>query len=132
MVEVRGARVEGDQLIAEFDGTLQRFPVVVVSGAVLVAHRGTSYRFELSAADGRRSASEDDLVVAPLPGTLVAVSVTPGDSVRPGDVLGVLESMKMEYPLTAHLAARVERVGFAVGSCVERGDVLFELAAEGE
>jgi len=132
VVEVRGARVEGGQLIAEFDGALERFPVVAVPGAVLVAHRGTSYRFELGEAEARRSASEDDLVVAPLPGTLVAVSVTPGDSVRPGDVLGVLESMKMEYPLKAHLVARVERVGFGVGSRVERGDVLFELAAEGE
>ena len=131
-VEVRGARVEGGQVIAEFDGALARFPVLAVPGAVLVAHRGTSFRFELGEAGGPPLASEDDIVVAPLPGILVAVGVAPGDSVRPGDVLGVLESMKMEYPLKAHIVARVERVGFGAGSRVERGDVLFEMAAEGE
>ena len=40
----------------------------------------------------------------------------------------MLESMKMEYPLKAQARARVERVGFAAGSRVARGDVLFELA----
>jgi len=131
-LEVRGARVEDGQVIAELDGALERFCVLAVPGAVLVAYRGMSYRFELGEADGGRLASEDDVVVAPLPGILVEVSVTPGDSVRPGDVLGVLESMKMEYPLKATLVARVERVAFGVGSRVERGDVLFELAAGGD
>ena len=126
-VEVHGARTEDDQVIAEVDGALERFAVLAVPGAVLVAHRGALFRFELSASDGRQLAGEENVVVAPVPGILIAVNVDAGDSVRPGDVLGILESMKMEYPLKARLQSRVGRVGFGVGSRVDRGDVLFEL-----
>ena len=127
--DVRSARVADDQVIAELDGTLEHFAAMAVPGAVLVAHRGASYRFELGLRHQRLLSDDDNVVVAPLPGVLVAVNVTPGDSVGPGQVLGVLESMKMEHPLTARASAKVERVGFGVGSRVDRGDVLFELAA---
>ena len=66
--------------------------------------------------------------MAPLPGVLVAVEVAAGDSVLPGDVLGVLESMKMEYQLKASFPATIAHVAFGAGAQVARGDVLFELA----
>ena len=128
-VEVRGARTADDGVIAEIDGAPERFAVMVAPGAVLVAHRGVCHRFELARRSQRQLSSDENVVVAPLPGTLVVVSVAAGDSVDAGQVLGVLESMKMEYPLTAPLPALVQRVGFGVGSRVDRGDVLFELAA---
>ena len=68
--------------------------------AVLVAIAAQTSVSSLVSAAGTRAA-DDDVVTAPLPGTLVAVSVSAGDSVVEGDVLGVLESMKMEYPLKA-------------------------------
>jgi biotin carboxyl carrier protein len=126
---VRGARAADDQVIAELDGTLERFTVMAVPGAVLVAHRGAAHRFELGLRPQHQLTADDNVVIAPLPGILVAVNVTPGDSVGPGQVLGVLESMKMEYPLTARAPAQVQRVGFNIGSRVDRGDVLFELVA---
>ena len=55
-----------------------------------MSHRGESYRFEFGDAGRRRPEGEDDVIVAPLPGLLVGVCVAPGDSVRPGDLLGVL------------------------------------------
>jgi 3-methylcrotonyl-CoA carboxylase alpha subunit/acetyl-CoA/propionyl-CoA carboxylase biotin carboxyl carrier protein len=128
-VAVRGARAADDQVIAELDGTLERFTVMAVPGAVLVAHRGAAHRFELGLRPQHQLTADDNVVIAPLPGILVAVNVTPGDSVGPGQVLGVLESMKMEYPLTARAPAQVQRVGFNIGSRVDRGDVLFELVA---
>ena len=70
------------------------------------------------------------VVEAPVQGTVVQVPGGVGDTVADGSPLVVLESMKMEYPLKAPLAARVERVGFSVGSRVDRGDVLFELTPE--
>jgi acetyl-CoA/propionyl-CoA carboxylase, biotin carboxylase, biotin carboxyl carrier protein len=126
-LDVRGPRLEGDDLVVELDGRLERFAVLAEAGAVVVGHRGAAYRFELGQDAGRRHESEDEVVVAPLPGVLVAVSVAEGDAVHPGDVLGVLESMKMEYPLKARLAATVARIGFSPGSQIARGDVLFEL-----
>ena len=98
---------------------------------MLVVHRGTGFRFALGGGVERERGGGQDAVVAPLPGILLAVSVAAGDVVGAGEVLGVLESMKMEYTLTADVPARVERVAFAAGSQVARGDVLFELAPEG-
>ncbi len=133
-VEVGSVNLEGDRLTVEVEGTVERFTVTTETGAapaaVLVAYRGANFRFELGVSRRHQRAVDDDVVVAPLPGTLVAVGVSAGDSVGEGQVLGVLESMKMEYPLKARLAARVERVGFAAGSRVARGDVLFELSEE--
>ena len=63
-------------------------PVMVEPGAVLVAHQGDPHRFAFGSDGGHQRASEDDVVVAPLPGTLVDVSVIPGDSVRPGTCSG--------------------------------------------
>jgi acetyl-CoA/propionyl-CoA carboxylase, biotin carboxylase, biotin carboxyl carrier protein len=127
-ITLGNAHLAPDDFTVELDGTTQRFFVLSLPGALLVAHQGAAYRFELGHARGHHHDSGEELVAAPLPGVLVAVSVGPGDSVGAGDVLGVLESMKMEYPLKARLPATVERVGFGAGSRVARGDVLFELA----
>jgi acetyl-CoA/propionyl-CoA carboxylase, biotin carboxylase, biotin carboxyl carrier protein len=127
-VEVGSFQIRGDRhLLVELEDTIERFAVRVEPGAVLVAYRGESHRFAFGYDSGDQRASQDDVVVALLPGILVDVSVTAGDSVRAGEVLGVLESMKMEYSLKAPAQARVERVGFPAGSRVSRGDVLFEL-----
>ncbi|HTT88939.1 MAG TPA: biotin carboxylase N-terminal domain-containing protein [Acidimicrobiales bacterium] len=126
-ITVRGARVGADSLSVELDGQRQHFFILAGRRTVLVSHQGACYRFERGQSRRFHHDSEDELVVAPLPGVLVAVSVSPGDPVGAGHVLGVLESMKMEYPLKARFAATVARVGFGAGARVARGDVLFEL-----
>ncbi len=62
--------------------------------------------------------------VATMPGTIVAVNVAPGDSVEPGDVLVVMEAMKMELSVAATAAGTVTTVGVQVGETVEAGTVL--------
>jgi acetyl-CoA/propionyl-CoA carboxylase biotin carboxyl carrier protein len=131
-IKVRGTRLGPDSLTVELDGKRQCFFIRAEPGAVLIAHQGASYRFELGYSHGQEHESEDEVVLAPLPGLLVAVAVAAGDAVLAGDVLGVLESMKMEYPLKARLPATVDRVGFSAGSRVARGDVLFELVPSAE
>jgi biotin carboxyl carrier protein len=69
----------------------------------------------------------DGSVDAPMPGTVAAVNVRPGDTVRPGDSLIVLESMKMENDITATLGGVVRHVGFSVGDQVAFGDLLVEI-----
>ncbi|HYX57900.1 MAG TPA: biotin carboxylase N-terminal domain-containing protein, partial [Streptosporangiaceae bacterium] len=70
-------------------------------------------------------------VRAPLAGTVVAVAVSPGDPVAPGDELLVIEAMKMEHEVRAQAPGLVREVAAAVGATVAAGDVLVVLAASG-
>jgi 3-methylcrotonyl-CoA carboxylase alpha subunit len=63
-------------------------------------------------------------VIAPMPGKLVSVLVKPGDKVRKGDPLGVLEAMKMENTLTASADGVVAQVNYAAGDQVDEGAVV--------
>jgi propionyl-CoA carboxylase alpha chain len=67
--------------------------------------------------------------VAPLPGTVIAVHVAPGDEVTEGQLLLVLEAMKMEHKITAAAAATVADVRVGVGERVDAGDLLVVLDA---
>ena len=66
-------------------------------------------------------------LTAPIPGKVVAVKVSPGDEVLPGQSLVVLEAMKMENELAAEQAGRVATVHVVAGDTVEGGELLVEL-----
>ena len=65
-----------------------------------------------------------EAVSAPMPGTIVKVNVSAGQAVKAGDVLCVLEAMKMENDITAPKAGTVTQVVAAKGASVNSGDPL--------
>ena len=67
-------------------------------------------------------------VIAPMPGKVVKVAVTEGQQVAAGDVLVVLEAMKMETALQAESAALVKEIRTFVGQMVDHGMVLLVLS----
>ena len=67
-------------------------------------------------------------IKAPMPGTIVKVNVNPGDKVSKGDVLCVLEAMKMENDIVAPRDGKITSVVAQKGASVNSGDVLFTLA----
>ncbi len=69
-----------------------------------------------------------ETVTAPMPGTIVAVKVKVGDTIKSGDVLCVLEAMKMENEIMAPRDGKVVGVSTAAGSAVNSGDVLISIA----
>jgi acetyl-CoA/propionyl-CoA carboxylase biotin carboxyl carrier protein len=118
----------------EVDGLVHEATVLVEPHRVQVAHEGHTFIFRRPDAfgPGRRTVVGDGSVTAPMPGTVLAVSVRPGQVVEDGAVLGVMEAMKMELTLTAPFAGTVTIVAAAAGSQVSLGAELFhvERAAE--
>lgn len=67
-------------------------------------------------------------VTAPMPGNLVSVKVSVGDSVNEGDVLCILEAMKMENEIMAPKGGKVVAVSVTAGASVNTGDTLISIA----
>ena len=63
-------------------------------------------------------------ITAPMPGSILAVNVNPGDSFRSGQVLLILEAMKMENEIMAPCDGKVVSVSVQSGTSVNSGDVL--------
>ena len=73
------------------------------------------------------AAASGDAVTSPMQGTIVKVSVEEGQSVAEGDVIVVMEAMKMEQPLKAHKAGTVTGLDAEVGATITNGAVICEL-----
>ncbi len=71
-----------------------------------------------------------DAVVAPMQGTVVKIAVEEGQEVAEGDLVVVLEAMKMEQPLNAHKAGVVQNITAVVGATVTNGGALLEIKGE--
>jgi acetyl-CoA/propionyl-CoA carboxylase biotin carboxyl carrier protein len=78
---------------------------------------------------GKKSgaAASGDAVTSPMQGTIVKVAVEDGATVAEGDVVVVMEAMKMEQPLKAHKAGTVTGLAAEVGATVSQGEVLCEI-----
>ena len=63
-------------------------------------------------------------ITAPMPGTILAVNVTSGSAVKKGDVLMILEAMKMENEIMAPCDGTVTSVSVTKGAAVESGTLL--------
>jgi acetyl-CoA/propionyl-CoA carboxylase biotin carboxyl carrier protein len=76
---------------------------------------------------GKGAAASGDAVTAPMQGTIVKVAVEEGQVVAAGELIVVLEAMKMENPVTAHKAGTVTGLSAESGTTVTQGTVLCEL-----
>jgi acetyl-CoA/propionyl-CoA carboxylase, biotin carboxylase, biotin carboxyl carrier protein len=79
---------------------------------------------------GAAAAAED--LVAPMQGTVVKYAVDEGDEVAAGDLIVVLEAMKMENNINAHRDGVVTSIPFAAGDAVESGAILAHIEADGD
>jgi len=128
--QVAGARVDRGYLSARIDGAMQRFRGEVTGNRILVhdGHRRLRlqavevYRRQQGAAD-----SAEHRIRAPMPGRVVLVQATPGDAVSAGDVVLVIEAMKMELALKAPRDGVLAEVRVAAGEFVEADAVLATL-----
>jgi len=73
------------------------------------------------------SAASGDSVTAPMQGTIIKVAVSDGDTVSAGDLVVVLEAMKMENPVTAHKDGTITGLSAEPGASVSQGTVICEI-----
>lgn len=91
------------------------------------------YRHPLERLAAQAGGGANDLIRAPMPGSIVSVNVKAGDTVAKGQTLLVMESMKMETTLVAPRDGAVAAVQFEKGQTFERDAILLKLeAAAGE
>ncbi|WP_181807446.1 acetyl-CoA carboxylase biotin carboxyl carrier protein subunit, partial [Streptomyces shenzhenensis] len=69
-------------------------------------------------------AASGDTLTSPMQGTVVKVAVTEGQRVEKGDLVVVLEAMKMEQPLTAHRSGTVTGIAAEAGQALAAGAVI--------
>ncbi len=73
------------------------------------------------------SGAGGDTLTSPMQGTIVKIAVNDGDTVAEGDLVVVLEAMKMEQPLNAHKAGKVANLAATVGAVVTAGGAICDI-----
>ena len=88
---------------------------------------GTSASAPVAAPAAAPAAGGPANVTSPLPGTVLRLCKNTGDSVAAGEVVMIVESMKMENEVVAPEAGRIASIAVAAGSAINTGDLLFTL-----
>ena len=125
-VTVTPGRAGGELIVRSGDRVAQMF-AVVSGGTTWVFHDGVAYEVMDAAAGRRRTAQAHGSLTAPMPATVIEIKVAPGDAVSRGDILIVLEAMKMELPVRAPGDGRVTAVHCRPGQLVQPDSSLVEL-----
>ena len=110
-----------EAVVVEVDGRRVEISLPASLRAPQAAVRQRRKRQHRGAGDG---ASSGNGVTAPMQGTIVKVAVEEGQTVADGDVLVVLEAMKMEQPITASRSGVVKGLNAEIGATVSAGAVL--------
>jgi 3-methylcrotonyl-CoA carboxylase alpha subunit len=133
-LDLRLEAEEGSAVTAILHGRLVRAHVVAFGRSVVVFLGGASYCFGLPDLLVGEEAGDaaGDLVTAPMPGLVTAVTAVPGLRVAKGEALMALEAMKMEHALTAPRDGVVAEVLARPGDQVADGAVLVALEPEGD
>lgn len=126
--DVRLLRRESQRHVIELDGCRHVVTVDVDdSSARTASPSGTIVWTRPARWEDHDAAEAGGGPICPLPGTVIAVHVEAGQSVVAGDLLMVVEAMKMEHKIVASGDAVVADVRFGVGDRVDQGDLLVAL-----
>ncbi|MFC7403000.1 biotin carboxylase N-terminal domain-containing protein [Citricoccus sp. GCM10030269] len=117
-VEVNGKRVE------------VTLPAILgaISTASPAAKAGSRRRKSRGSRTATATAVDGDTLTSPMQGTIVKVAVGVGDTVAEGDLIVVLEAMKMEQPLTAHKSGTISELHAEPGATVPAGGAVAVIA----
>ena len=123
-----------DQLVlTPAHGTPRRFTLGADHDITVVNHLGTRWRMHVTsevralARVASQEAAQGSEVISEMPGAITTINVKLGDVVEAGDVLVVMEAMKLIFPLASPRAGTVAAVRCEIGEIVPRGQTLVQL-----
>lgn len=117
-------QVEVDEVKGNFAAPVAPAPVTAAPAPVTAAPAAPAPVAPAAPAAPKVSNAAGEKVTAPMPGTIVRVVATKGATVKKGDVLVVLEAMKMENEIMASADGTVVDIAVTQGVAVNTGDVL--------
>jgi len=127
-----GGAAEGDEpderqkVTVEVGG--KRVEVVLPAGLGAVATAGgAAKKPKRKAGGGGAAAVSGDSLTSPMQGTVVKIAVEDGQEVAEGDLIVVIEAMKMEQPINAHKAGTISNLSAAVGETIGAGAVVADI-----
>ena len=123
---VDAPELDRETIVLEVNGKRVAVTMPAGLGAASTAPAKGAGPAKRSAKKAAGAASSDSLT-APMQGTIVKVEVSEGDVVAVGDLIVVLEAMKMEQPLNAHKAGTITGLTAEKGATVSSGTVLCEI-----
>jgi len=129
-IDIQFPSVDG---AVQIDGRIARAECEAVGAKIEIALAGDIHRFAVDDPLLRGTAADtagDGVITAPMPGLVKAVFAAEGDTVETGDTLMILEAMKMEHPMKALAASRVDTLHVSEGDQVIDGAVLITLEQE--
>jgi acetyl-CoA/propionyl-CoA carboxylase biotin carboxyl carrier protein len=126
--EVRSVEIPSDESDVPWAGPGSELVVLDVDGLAVEARLAPAPTVEAALREASHAGSAAQSIAAPMPGNVLSVRVAEGELVEAGQVLVVLEAMKMENNVSAPAAGRVARVLVAPGQQVQRAETLIELA----
>jgi acetyl-CoA/propionyl-CoA carboxylase biotin carboxyl carrier protein len=89
--------------------------------------QGHAPKRKASAHSSGHTGAKGNVLLAPMQATVVKLAVEVGAQVAEGDLVAVLEAMKMEQPLTAHRAGVISKIGVEVGATISAGTLILEI-----
>ncbi len=116
-----------ETVVVEVGGKRVEVSLPAGLGAAPASSAGASPKKRKAGGKKAGAAASGDSLVAPMQGTIVKIEVQEGQQVAEGDLVLVLEAMKMEQPLNAHKAGTIQNIAAEIGATVSAGSTLLDI-----
>ena len=121
------------KMTLDFEGEPIQVLAEKINGQLWFHYRGKTFCYEMEKRSSRKSSQKElnpENILAPMPGKILKLAFKKGASVQAGEVVVVMEAMKMEYNLEAKLTGTIEVLNCSVNDQVSKDQVLVKIKEE--